>query len=284
MTTIAKIFIVVNFLLSVFFVGIAATVLHKTDEYRTLYDGEVMAKNQLEQDKNAEIDVLNGKNEKLNDDKSKLSSERDGLVAEKERLTQDQNQLRNEMRNINGTKDRLSTTVESMRSQLAEFETYVKSIQGEKDDSAQKMNDAMEAQRVAENEQRRLSDQLGEERSLTADLQKNIENLQARVDEWEMINKYWLDAKGLNLQESLATVPPINGRIASVKDNLGFVILSVGANDSVKVGYTFVVSRGDEYIGDVTVDQVEDNSSSARISFTKRGAQMRVSDEVTTKL
>jgi peptidoglycan hydrolase CwlO-like protein len=284
MTTVAKIFIVLNFLLSVFFVGVAATVLHKSDNFRTQLEAEKAEHATTKKDMQAQIDTINQQNVDLNRDRTSLKTEADNYKADLEQIKRERDGLQNDVREINGTKDRLSSTVSDMRTQLDELQKYVQGIEKEKDDSVGTMNAAMDQKRVAENEQQRLMDQLDEERAQVAALQANIGELQKQLDDWTLVSDFWAKERGVNLRESMVAAPAVSGFIRNVNSDLGFVILSVGKNDNVRIGHPFVISRGSEYIGDAIVDVVEDNVSSARIKYLKPGATVRVSDEVTTKL
>ncbi len=284
MTTIGKIFVVVNFLLSVFFVGVAATVLHKSNDYRELYETAQADMKTAQDEWSLEKAEFQEKNSELDKDRTSLRTEKENLNGDKTRITQERDQLRNDIREINATKDRMSSTVDDMRTQLNEAQDYVKSIQGDKDKAVNDMNSAMGQKRTAENEQARLNDLLEEEKAQVAELEQRIASLDGELEQWNLINEYWAKERSVDLKQSLVAAPPINGQVSQVNGELGFVILSVGSNDNVKVGYQFVVSRGSSYIADVIVDTVEDNISSARIKFTKPGGAIRVSDAVTTRL
>ena len=59
MTTIAKVFIVLNFVLSVFFVGVASTLLYKADNFRSKYEEETSAHAKTKADLTADKQKLN---------------------------------------------------------------------------------------------------------------------------------------------------------------------------------------------------------------------------------
>ena len=51
--------------------------------------------------------------------------------------------------------------------------------------------------------------------------------------------------------------PPITAKVTNVSDDFNIVLLSVGSDDNVKVGFEFTVYRGSEYVGKVIVNKVE---------------------------
>jgi hypothetical protein len=79
---------------------------------------------------------------------------------------------------------------------------------------------------------------------------------------------------------SSATTPstaPIRGRIVEVDGNLASI--SVGSADGVQSGTVFVIYRGQEYVGDMEVTDVEPNLSAGRIIRSR--STPRPSDQVT---
>ena len=64
----------------------------------------------------------------------------------------------------------------------------------------------------------------------------------------------------------------------------GFIVLSVGGNDDVAIGFPFDVYRDGTYVGRVVVDKVFPESSIAKITATNPGQEFRIHDNATTRL
>jgi len=80
-------------------------------------------------------------------------------------------------------------------------------------------------------------------------------------------------------------VPPIEGKVSEVAADGSFVVLSVGENEGVKIGFTFDVYRGSDYIGRVVVNNVLPDSSTARVQMRNRGGlKFQSMDTATTRL
>ena len=76
----------------------------------------------------------------------------------------------------------------------------------------------------------------------------------------------------------------INGKVLQVEPKLDLVILSVGGKDKVQRGMEFVISRGNNYITKVRVANVYDEMCSAKIleGMTSKGESVKISDSAST--
>ena len=73
---------------------------------------------------------------------------------------------------------------------------------------------------------------------------------------------------------------PLNGLIAEVGESL--VTISIGADDGVSRGMVFHVTRGDEFICDVVITNVDTNKAAGVLELKLK--QPRIGDNVSTKL
>lgn len=79
---------------------------------------------------------------------------------------------------------------------------------------------------------------------------------------------------------SIAAGAPLNGLITEVGESL--VTISIGADDGVRKGMVFHVTRGGEFICDVVITDVD--TSKAAGSLELKMQQPRIGDNVSTKL
>ena len=64
----------------------------------------------------------------------------------------------------------------------------------------------------------------------------------------------------------------IRGHVTDVGGKV--VTVSVGSADGVKMGMVFVIHRGDQYVGDLTVTMVDPNQCAGRISLSALPTQV----------
>ena len=88
------------------------------------------------------------------------------------------------------------------------------------------------------------------------------------------------DPAGAALPHVVALAPvaarAIRGHVTDVGGN--FVTVSVGSADGVKMGMIFVIHRGDQYVGDLTVTVVDPNQCAGRLTLS--ASPPRVGDEI----
>ncbi|MBI3828977.1 MAG: hypothetical protein HY291_05655 [Planctomycetes bacterium] len=95
-------------------------------------------------------------------------------------------------------------------------------------------------------------------------------------------------AKGVPIWEYLqedpeATQPYIpDALVLGVKPELNLVMISVGSAQGVKPGYRFTISRGDQYIAKAQIERVYPDMSSARLLLKK--GEVQVHDEVKSRV
>ena len=94
--------------------------------------------------------------------------------------------------------------------------------------------------------------------------------------------------KGLDFSTLLAGMPTklIKSRVAAVKNDLSpaLIVIGVGSDDSVEIGYTFSVIRGKQFIAKLIVESVKPSYSACRIKFAAEGQNIEPGDVVTTRL
>jgi hypothetical protein len=89
-----------------------------------------------------------------------------------------------------------------------------------------------------------------------------------------------ITASGIRLSEA---VPPISAAIQAVKNQDRLAVLSVGSDQQVREGQTFVVHRAGKFVGMVRTIKVYEDLAGARILFTKEGESIQVGDQASTR-
>ena len=80
----------------------------------------------------------------------------------------------------------------------------------------------------------------------------------------------------------VATAPPIDGMVVGVQE--GVVVLSVGKDDGVEVGYEFTIYDGNTFIGKVQVTKVLDDMAGCTILFEESGRKISDGNKASTRL
>lgn len=282
MTTIAKVFIVLNFVLSVFFVGVASTLLYKADNFRTRFETEKSAHEKTRADRTAEV--------------AKLSAELTTAQTSVDASTRASEELKRERDALKTTQTELETAKAQLQNTVAGFETSLRDLQSSlqaaretneqlkktTDEAVAAQNGAADKQAEAEAEVVRKEDALKDAGEQIAALQKQIMEGGEKIKTYENMIAM-LKANGVD-PESLLGPPPINGTVVRSDAALSFCIISVGKDDGVQVGFPFKIFRGPNFIGEGTVNEVFQDLASLRIRRLAPGAQVQANDQVTTQL
>jgi hypothetical protein len=80
-------------------------------------------------------------------------------------------------------------------------------------------------------------------------------------------------------------VPAVDGYVVSVSSETpGPIVLSVGSDDMVEVGYRFSVYRGSQFVAKVVVERLFLKRADCRLLFAADGQAIRRGDAVATRL
>jgi hypothetical protein len=281
MSGLAKIFIVVNFILSIVFISSAGMLLAKTDEWRTKHDEVVAQKNQLEAAKNDEIKKLVADRNSLQDDLDRVKSDLNEEKTQKELHQKDLGDERAANKELRNSVDGLRETYRTMEGSLQSKDERIAALEQELDGSESRANEAVNSQMQAEDMLTRTQAELSDARDRIAALEGQVTSLQDTQQQLALQLEY---AKSAGFEFDKIVAPPaINGFVKAVDNDTSILILSVGADDGVKKGFPFYVYRGDRYLGKVIVDEVYPDLSAASARDNLLG-EIQPNDQVTTRL
>jgi len=281
MSNIVKVFIVLNFVLSVVFVATAATLLGKADNWKKKYDvlkeedGKTISG--LKAD-NSRLTAENGEKdrakqaavEQVGDLTSKLASERDQLVEKK----RDYEKLNN---NLAELQEKYGVLSGALKQAQTDRETYEKRMST----AEEKARTSVSSKEVAEDESRRLQAQIDQLKDNIAQLERDLTDTRKDLAHKNNLVKIAID-KGFD--PGVIEAPPISAVVQKVDSELKFVMLSVGSDDKVSKGMRFHISRQDSYVGEVRVDYVYPKSCSASFVLLKPGMSIEAGDSAATRL
>ena len=284
MSTISKVFTVVNIVLALFLLGSVSAILAEASDYKNLYEQE-------QSDRQKDVAKLTAEKEDLEQQANRLRNEAStqrnlaaGLEDDKQSLTAERDQLRADNNQLRAAVDGINTSVSSLQNQLADSQSQIQTLTQKNADYRQERDEA-EARRMAaeenvarlEGERDRLGEDRGErERQLVA-LTGERDNLRAE--------QMALTKAGVDIPAIIGNVVPlIEGSVSAVGP--GFVVLSVGEQDGVQIGFPFDVYRaGGDYIGRVVVTDILPDNCTARVQVkNKKGLEFRATDKATTRL
>lgn len=281
MNSLTKVLVVLLSLFSIFLCGTIVIYIGNANNYKEMYDNE-RGTNQAIRDSEANLRTLfNEKNSEMKREvdslKAQIEEKSDELSASKvalrssERLNRD---YESQMKNWAGVLEGLQTTIANMtmsrrltQDELDMSRTDLVKLQKELNEITASFYERVVQMQQLEADKRRLLEKL------TFVEQKQTQPV---VSGRTVTMERFAARPVLSIPTSLV----INGLISDVSQSL--VTLSVGSADGVTKGMTFYVTRGDNFICDVVITNVETDRSVGVLELVE--AQPRIGDNVSTQL
>lgn len=285
MSTLSKVFVVLNFLLAISFMIATLTLYSKKVNWVQESVNNAIERNQLKSKLDEQVKLYNDETTKLvqiiNEKKEKVAELDADLRQTKDQLAQQQQQNQQLQTEVRG----IRTEIGKVQTTLTELEERNRQLQQDVEQMRQERDKAVAARDFAETQAIEVMADLKEAEAELLQLSKQN---YALVDEVMQKDVLLEEARkrGFNPQVlftgDIGTGVPIAGRILQVEEAVGIVILNVGKKDKVKAGMEFTVSRGDKYIGKVRVRNIYEDMSSAVILRPLTKAAIEEADLVQT--
>jgi uncharacterized phage infection (PIP) family protein YhgE len=287
MSTIGKIFILLNFALSCAFLGWAVNATSVSNEWKVKYDKEVVARAD-------EVRTLTGELKQVRDLKTELENNKITLTNQLSSAKNDATRFQEEATKEKADNADLRTSLNKMTSTLDTIEQNRQKLQADKEKAEQAQRDAETAKAAAEAARdtatagaEKSSGELTTANESIAKLEKEKTALQKESSSLQTQLDTLVANTGAKLGD-YAPVPDIRGAVLEVSMAVepGLIMINRGSADSpaVKRGYTFEIYDGKTYKGQGRVEYVHDHMSSAIITRKVPGQTIRQGDGAATRL
>ena len=285
MSTIGKVFIVLNLIMAGVFLGYASTSLATSQEYRLRYEQEVDDHQATVEEKDGEISRLDEQLTASQSTASQLRADLQTSKAEFTRAESDLREARTQIDKLDSSYQQMAATFTTLDDRLGQIEqakddAVAARVQAEqeRDDAVDEKDSAIQAQRDAEDVARTRASQITDLEVARTDLQLEVER---KGTELAMLQQ----KTGARLDDIIAP-PPIEAAVLGVDYGVepGLVALNVGKNHKVQRGFVFDVFAGEVYKGQVKVENVRENMCSCLVITPAVGTVIRQGDTATTTL
>jgi len=290
MSLAGKIFAVISLVMAVFYAGITAALLSLQENYKKRWADEREAHERTKTDDATKYaDLLKTKNglEGLLELAKKDNLELRGQVREvtqqwwdaariNKLLQADVENQENQIALLNSRNDHLNDDVAELNKQISAKQAEIKTLTDRNTELAKNRDGLQDLLTVRERELTNAS----------KELEKVVGDLAQANDMLQRLKERDPQAYRDLLLPSHVVQPKIviRGKVTGVDKGLGLVILNVGQRNQVAKGYSFIVFRGDEYVGKVIVDEVFPDMSATHYSRPDMKSDVEVGDDVTTRL
>jgi len=285
MSSIGKIFVVLNLVLAAAFVGWAANAASLSGDWKQKYQDQVAllgtTKTGLEND-------LTKVRAELNLAKTDLANAvqaRDEAKRAQDRLTQENSDLQKSNATLEASVTGIQTTLgEITISRDKAYDDTKKALAALKD-ADEKRRTAELAQAAAEQAQADAEGKLNDVMNQVASLEKDKTKLVNEQGSLQTQFDTLVARTGTNIKD-ITSVPQIDGAVLGIDTSVapGLVAINAGVDKGVKRGHTFDIFDGATYKGQVRIEFVHADMSSGLITRTVPGQTIRQGDGATTRL
>lgn len=285
MSSIGKIFAILNVALAAAFLGWAVNLVESGNDYK----GQLDTANREHEEATASLEEeLAGLREQLNQAKDQQRTHREDAARAKDRADSAEAQLQqaeNANAQLRGDISKLTDINSGFKATIDNLEQGKSAAMKMASEAVSERDDAERAQREAEGAKRDAEEAMaGAERriaSLEADLvaaRSKAETLQAQL-------QAAISQTGISLSD-VSAQPLIEGAVLEVRTNVppGLVALNVGSDDGVQQGMTFEIYGPSDYKGRVQVTSVLPDKCSALVTLQNQGTSIARGDRATTRL
>jgi len=285
MSSIGKIFVVLNLVLAAAFVGWAANAVSLSGEFKKKYEDAVAVAGKDKMQLEAELSKVRADNQLVTRERASAIEQRDEAKRAQDRLQTENKDLEAKNSSLNASVTNIETTLsEITASRDKAFDDTKKSLASMKSsDEAKRTAElaqtaAEAAQADAEGKLRAMTDQV-------ASLEKEKTTLLTERGSLQTSFDTLVANTGVNVTD-FANVPDIDGSVLGIDTSVapGLVGINKGSNHNVKRGFVFEIFDGATYKGQVRVEFVHGDMSSGLITRTVPGQTIRQGDGATTRL
>jgi hypothetical protein len=285
MSTIAKIFTVLNVILAAAFLGWAANAVQLNNKYLEDLTVERKAHEDTKKLLGDEKSSLAAKLKEADEARVRLQSQVEEAKAENSRVDNDNKANASKLETMESDYKKIAGTLEGIQADSkAAHEAQLKA-QAAQHDAESKAKDATAAQLAAEAKATKLEGDLIAANELVANKEKALNSAEKERTQVKTQLDTVVAATSYNLKD-IQAMPLIEGKVLAVEMGVepGLVSINCGESSKVKRGFTFEIFQGNTYKGQARVEYVYPDMCSAVLVRKVKGETIRVGDGAATRL
>jgi hypothetical protein len=283
MSQLARMFVVLNFLLAAGFLYAAAMFLGLNHEYKKKNEAlnTQMARERddaqkREKDQKTRIDELSKESSTLKEESASAKSTAAQLKAANETAEKDKKEkdaaIAKEQGNVASAQQNLQRANDELSKRT--------------DEANKARTDAATAQaneRKANTDLEAANTKIRERENTIAELEKTKTEMTAKIEELEIV-KTLAQSAGVDLTQVLRSAPIADAKVIGYDPDMKLVQVNAGSSQKVARGMTLDIVRGSSYIGRIKIDQVYPNSSAGTLTIPAPGQTVQVGDRATNTI
>lgn len=283
MSSIGRVFIVLNLVLAALFLGWSAFYLQRAESNKKLLLDEQRVHTDDNTKHTTAYGALTSENNQLKTDLARSNEQNNGLKANVQAKDAENSDLKGRLTNVETKVTEIAASSSAIATQLENVnkdnkELTAKMLAGDKD-----KNDALAAKADAE---ARLASAENENKKAEEKIAALGDEVRKQSDENRVLGAWKQNVtERFPVVHTMTATPSIDGQVLAVDANLKLATISVGeANAEVKPGFRFSVYNGRDYKGEVEITDVSDKNAFGNIIRIAPGKSINVGDKATTRL
>jgi uncharacterized coiled-coil DUF342 family protein len=284
MSTVAKVFVVLNLVFALIYAGVAATLLQKQEHWKYECKMKEMELAKVQNDLTQKINELREKNDTL---AKSVDEWRGRLDQTKTSLTTQQNENKELRKDFEELKGKYDGLVEQYRHLAQDLE----GVKRQKDELQQKLieaeserNDAIHLRDQSVDDLQRLQKDIEDMKVDVSNHKRRIVELAKQKSELEWILTRVQEKVGAEILKDVFSAPKIDGAVIGVSNRVNLVVINVGEEDGVRVGYEFTIYRGTSYVAKMVVEKVYPSQAAGRVLIEMQKDKVQQGDRVSTQI
>ena len=277
MSTVAKILVVLNLGLAVFFLATASNFLGQQDNFKKKL---VVQEEKYNTDiglKDSEIGELRGRLQAAQGEINKLTREREVAQAENARIVAEVTHLREAYNQLSANATKSSRSVEQLTKCLDAARDMISNLQTSNTNLRDNLKSAQDDRDAKVAQVNALQQQLGNETENRKGLEASLASARENIERQDFKLRWYAD----RFPGAVASAQPAHsGQILAADNKANVYVISLGEEDGVKPGFTYIVSRGGEYIATIQIDDVQAKQSAGRAIKDISKSSVRRGDKV----
>jgi hypothetical protein len=280
MSTVAKILVVVNLILAGAFLASASNFLGQQENWKT-------KQQKTEARLEAEVANWKGKHQDATEQYNALElqandiqSKNAGLTKERDQFSNQNDLIKQQFEQAAGQLTRSTAALQKAQETIQAQREMIDGLQSERNTNLDAVRASLEAKEAAV---RNLNEKAIQFESLLAEkqaLESRIEDLKQEVNSLRLTTENALAMLPEGADVPLAQ-PGHMGQVVAADGNL--VVISLGAEDGVKPGFKYTVSRGGDYVSVIEITDVEARKSAGRAIQVLQRTPVRTGDRVSSR-
>lgn len=278
MSTLAKVFVVLNLLLAVAFLGAAAAFLGHSDNWRVKHD-------RLDGTSRAEIknlsDEVKSRDTKINTLEGQVNAEsKEREVAKKGEtaISEAYAQLKKGYDESNASYQNASRALLIAQETIKNGRALVDQLQAERQALTDKLRTAQDyetaattAKNNAENALELATNQLQDANTKLTTVEGELQRARFKIEGIVAGNP------GIDVSNEQ---PAQSGKILQADNEANIVVISLGSEDGVKTGFKYTVSRGSSFVAQIQITNVQTKSAAGRVLNGLSKTPVRPGDDI----